>query len=94
MCSSGSSSGAGSVALGGVGEGLILNSGNNGFTRMDLSATLRKENVEVSASLNILRKFVRPSDVLIQPLKGRDVLPDSKQIHGLVVYYFFSWETN
>ena len=55
LCSvSGSASGAERVAMAAHGEGLFFNSSNNGFTRVDLVAPLRKEAISVSASLGTI----------------------------------------
>ncbi|RKO93930.1 Tripeptidyl peptidase II-domain-containing protein, partial [Blyttiomyces helicus] len=35
----------------------------------------------------ILRRFLRPTDSQIAPLKSRDVLPDSRRLHELVLTY-------
>ena len=83
--------------LGGFGAGsgcsdvLSLSSGVHGFTRLDVTSQLRKEDIAPSVSLDTYRKFIRPSaDYLISPLESRDVLPDSKQVHQLALTYSFS----
>jgi tripeptidyl-peptidase-2 len=88
VCSvSGTATGSDLIAAGATGEGLFLNSSNNGFTRLDISATLRKEHISFSASLDTLRRFIRPSESQVKALNSRDVLPDSRQIHELVLSY-------
>ncbi|KAJ3043557.1 tripeptidyl-peptidase II Tpp2 [Rhizophlyctis rosea] len=76
----GSSSGSG-------GDLVYLNSGNHGFSRVDLCAPVRKEVVSPSVSFDTLRRFIRPTESQISPLKSRDVLPDSRQLHQLVLTY-------
>lgn len=88
LCSvTGTATGADRVAAGAYGDGLFLNSSNNGFTRIDISAPLRKEHISFSASLDTLRRFIRPTDSIVKSLKSRDVLPDSRQVHELVLTY-------
>lgn len=39
--------------------------------------------------VDTLRRFIRPKDFQISPLKERDVLPDDRQIHQLSLTYEF-----
>ncbi|KAJ3215161.1 hypothetical protein HK099_006492 [Clydaea vesicula] len=70
-------------------NGLFLNSGNTGFTRIDMMAPIRKEEFSVSPTLSTLRKFVRPNNQKIITLKSRDILPNSKQTFELNLDYEF-----
>ena len=72
---------------GGQSSGLVLNSGLTGFTRVDMLAPLRKEDLSISVSLEKLRKFIRPTEDIVSPLKSRDVLPNLKQVHSLHLSY-------
>ena len=81
-----------SVATGGFGnfsggDLIYLDSGNTGVARCDISAPLRKENIVVSVSLDTLRKSIRPSNAQLSPLKSRDILPDSRRLHQLILTY-------
>ncbi|KAJ3047136.1 tripeptidyl-peptidase II Tpp2 [Rhizophlyctis rosea] len=88
LCSvSGSTSGGLGASSGSGGDLVYLNSGNHGFARVDVSTPIRKEIVSPSVSLDTLRRFFRPTDYQITPLKSRDVLPDSKQVHQLTLTY-------
>lgn len=49
---------------------------------------MRKQEIAVSASLDTLRRFVRPlNDSVILPLKSRDMLPNGKQLFSLNLTY-------
>jgi tripeptidyl-peptidase-2 len=48
---------------------------------------MRRQALSVSASLDTLRRFLRPSDSVISPLKSRDVLPNGKQLMSLNLSY-------
>jgi tripeptidyl-peptidase-2 len=75
---------------GGFSDVLNVTSGSNGFTRVDVAAFLRKIEIVPSASLETLRKVIRPNaDHFLGPLKSRDILSDSKQIHELQLTYSF-----
>ncbi|TPX35306.1 hypothetical protein SmJEL517_g02335 [Synchytrium microbalum] len=72
------------------GSGVLwLNSGNHGFSRLEVRAPIRKEDVQISISLDTLQKSIRPDSCVISPLKSRDVLPDSRQIHQAILTYIF-----
>ncbi|KAJ3099252.1 tripeptidyl-peptidase II Tpp2 [Phlyctochytrium planicorne] len=80
------------LATAGYGEGssgdlIFLNSGNAGLSRCEIAATLRREEIGASVSLDTLRKFIRPNDSSVSPLKSRDVLPDGRTLNQLVVNY-------
>ncbi|KAI9202127.1 subtilase family-domain-containing protein [Polychytrium aggregatum] len=85
VVSSGCALGDSSVTAGGT--NIWLNSGNNGFDRLDIVAGIRKENIALKANLDIHRRSIRPSETLTAPLKSRDVLPDGRQLHELVLTY-------
>ncbi|KAJ3292192.1 tripeptidyl-peptidase II Tpp2 [Borealophlyctis nickersoniae] len=88
LCSvSGSTSGGLGASSGTGGDLVYLNSGNHGFARVDVATPLRKEEVAPTVSLDTLRRFIRPTDSQMSPLKSRDVLPDSRQLHQLVLTY-------
>ncbi|KAJ3081524.1 tripeptidyl-peptidase II Tpp2, partial [Quaeritorhiza haematococci] len=85
-----SSSATGSPTAGTVSGGadhFFLNSGNAGFTRVDVSAPLRREEISPGVTLDTLRKVYRPTDAQISPLKSRDVLPDSRQVNQIILTY-------
>ncbi|KAJ1557325.1 tripeptidyl-peptidase II Tpp2 [Nowakowskiella sp. JEL0078] len=63
--------------------------GASGFARVDLVSGIRREELAYSASIDTLRKFVRPTETSISPLKSRDVLPDSTQVHQAILTYVF-----
>ncbi|TPX63343.1 hypothetical protein SpCBS45565_g06696 [Spizellomyces sp. 'palustris'] len=84
--STGNQGGLGATT-GSGGDLVMLNSGNNGFTRVDLWTGVRKEEISLSVTLDTLRRFIRPNDAIISPLKSRDVLPDTRQLHQLVLTY-------
>ena len=67
----------------------LISSGDAGFTRVDLVTPVRNEDLSPSVSLDTLRKVLRPTESTVSPLKSRDVLPDSKQLHQLVLTYSF-----
>ena len=70
-----------------TGGELLVNSGINGFTRLDLSTPLGKEQISPKMTLDKLAKSFRPTEAAITPLKSRDVLLNSNQIHQLVLSY-------
>ncbi|MCK4341305.1 MAG: S8 family serine peptidase [Phycisphaerae bacterium] len=62
-------------------------------TRMSVETPLRSERVSPKASLNTLRRSVRPSDSEMRPLDGvRDQLPEQRQIYELILTYDFEVE--
>jgi tripeptidyl-peptidase-2 len=64
-------------------------------TRLNLATPLRKERVAPSASLDTLRRPIRPSKADIRPLVGeRDRLPEERQIHELVLTYEFKLDSD
>ncbi|KAJ3325037.1 tripeptidyl-peptidase II Tpp2 [Blyttiomyces sp. JEL0837] len=69
------------------GDLIYLNAGNDGLSRCDLRAPIRAEDIAISVSLDTLRKSLRPTESVITPLKSRDVLPDSRRLHELVLTY-------
>lgn len=75
---------------------LLLNTASHGLARIDVSAPCRAELISPKISLGIdffnldtLRKVLRPSKDILQPLKTRDVLPDTRQVHELILTYEF-----
>ncbi|KAI8925896.1 Tripeptidyl peptidase II-domain-containing protein [Entophlyctis helioformis] len=66
-----------------------INPGSYGFTRVDVSVPIRNETVQPSASFDTLRKTFRPTEYAITPLQSRDVLPDGRQLHQIVLSYTF-----
>lgn len=73
-------------------SGLLTNSSQinlapGGFTRIDSQALLRKQILSPTISLTTVRKEIAPSDVDINPLLSRDVLPDNRQLYELIVTY-------
>ncbi|KAI8995893.1 subtilase family-domain-containing protein [Gaertneriomyces semiglobifer] len=88
QCSFSNNHNSGYGAATGTGGDLVyLNSGNNGFTRVDVCSGIRREEITASATLDTFRRFIRPTDSEVSPLKSRDVLPDSRQVHQLVLTY-------
>ncbi|KAI9346621.1 hypothetical protein BDR26DRAFT_916551 [Obelidium mucronatum] len=72
------------------GDLIFLNSGNTVFTRCDLFSRLRAESIcAPCVVLSALQKSIRPSEASIRVLKGRDVLPDGRQLYQLVLTYPF-----
>lgn len=62
-------------------------------TRINIEAPLRKERVSPKGSLSILRRAVRPSKAEVRPLDGqRDMLPEERQVHELVLTYNFKMD--
>lgn len=67
--------------------------GGNVATRMHVTSPLRRERVKPVASLDTLRRTLRPKTAEIRPLDGyRDKLPEERQIYELVLTYEFSLE--
>ncbi|KAJ3276748.1 tripeptidyl-peptidase II Tpp2 [Terramyces sp. JEL0728] len=64
-----------------------INSGLNGFARLDVFAPLRREEFDPKITFTAVRQTLRPSDCQIAPLQSRDVLPNSLQVHELVLTY-------
>ncbi|KAI9146026.1 subtilase family-domain-containing protein [Paraphysoderma sedebokerense] len=81
--------------LTGVADYVYL-SGGDAVTRLDLVSTVRREDdVTLSGSLDTLRKQIRPNESIIHPLSPiRDVLPDTKLNHNLVMTYSFKVAEN
>nr|KAJ3422634.1 tripeptidyl-peptidase II Tpp2 [Polyrhizophydium stewartii] len=84
---SGTANAGTSVTLGSGGDLQYINPGSHGFTRVDVAAPVRNEELVPSVSLDTLRKTIRPASATISPLKSRDVLPDSRQLHQLVLTF-------
>lgn len=80
-------------------QDLSISSGINGFTRIDASAMIRKQEIAPSVSLgtsyicdqvDTIRRVTMPSEASsIVALKIRDVHPDSRQSHALELTYSF-----
>jgi tripeptidyl-peptidase-2 len=68
---------------------ILVSPGTDGVSRVDLMSVMQKEEISPSAVLDVFRRFVRPKEWTMSPLKERDVLPDSRQIHELVLTYEF-----
>ncbi|KAJ3315943.1 tripeptidyl-peptidase II Tpp2 [Boothiomyces sp. JEL0838] len=64
-----------------------INSGLNGFTRLDAYAPLRREDFAPKITFDAVRQTIRPTDSVVSPLLSRDVLPNGQQIHQLVLSY-------
>ncbi|ORY39823.1 subtilisin-like protein [Rhizoclosmatium globosum] len=73
------------------GDRISLTTGNSTFTRCDLTSRLRNESIAaVSVVLNGLLKTIRPTEASISiARRGRDVLPDGRQLFQLVLGYTF-----
>ncbi|KAI8903216.1 subtilase family-domain-containing protein [Gorgonomyces haynaldii] len=65
---------------------LILSS----FSRLDLSTPLRQEKVDFKLSFDKARKFLVPTEYKSSQLLSRDVLPNTRQLHELVLQYTLS----
>ena len=71
------------------GDSLLINSGNHGFTRLNVFNTIRKEEYNFNLSLDTIRRVLRPlsEPPKIAPLASRDVLPLNKQCHEFILIY-------
>ncbi|KAJ3146766.1 tripeptidyl-peptidase II Tpp2 [Geranomyces variabilis] len=78
---------SGLSATSGSGSELSIVNAAGGFARLDLIAGIRKEQVSAGISLTTLRRNIRPASNTISALKSRDVLPNGKQLHQLVLTY-------
>ncbi|KAI9217072.1 subtilase family-domain-containing protein [Blastocladiella britannica] len=67
-------------------QGLVQ---GDGIARLELVSHVRREDdVTVTAAVEALRKFVRPTSVVISPLSAtRDVTPDTRQVYQIVQSY-------
>ncbi|KAJ3022226.1 tripeptidyl-peptidase II Tpp2 [Thoreauomyces humboldtii] len=72
------------------GSDLTLVNQAGGFARLDYWSALRTETVSASASLDTLRRYVRPSSYVVSALKSRDELPSARQLHQIVLTYTFA----
>jgi tripeptidyl-peptidase-2 len=70
-------------------DSLLINSGNNGFSRLEIFSPLGRETVTPKVTFDTLLQSVRPTDSIVEPLQTRDVLPNSKQVHALVNSYSY-----
>lgn len=62
--------------------------GNVGCTRVTISSPLALERLSPSATLNWVRLAFRPTEVKLEPLgKWRDLLPNGREVHGLLLTY-------
>ncbi|KAJ1338999.1 hypothetical protein BSLG_006138 [Batrachochytrium salamandrivorans] len=86
---SSSTMGGNGVSSGSGGDLIYVNPGSNGFSRIDVVAPIRHESIAPSVSLDTLRKSIHASESALSPLKSRDVLPDTRQLHQLVLTYSF-----
>ena len=69
---------------------LELRPSNYGFTRLDVAAYLRKEDISPSITLDTHRRIIRPlAESTVTSLLSRDVLPNTKQVHQLSLSYSF-----
>jgi len=58
--------------------------------RVDVTATLERQTISPDAKLDVLRRSLRPVKSIIRPLSPeRDLLPDDRLIHELVLTYEF-----
>ncbi|KAJ3325149.1 tripeptidyl-peptidase II Tpp2 [Boothiomyces sp. JEL0866] len=64
-----------------------INSGLNGFTRLDAFAPIRREDFAPKITFDAVRQTLRPSDSFIRPLLSRDILPNGQHIHELILSY-------
>lgn len=95
---SGSNNGS-DAALAAAGGGILINSGVtgisvciltqfSGFTRVDLLAPLRRQNIgQVVCRFEKFRRFQRPDEFTLKPLGSRDILPNGKQLHSAILSY-------
>lgn len=65
--------------------------GGDVIARVDLTTPLRAEEVHPAASLEILRKPIRPAEFQIRPLHERDVLIDGRQSYEMILVYNFKF---
>ena len=87
LCNSSSQTQSIRGCTGVAGGELSLNSGFNGFTRLDIFTPMSKQQISSKVTLDKVTKHIRPSEYLISPLKSRDVLINSNQIHELLLSY-------
>jgi tripeptidyl-peptidase-2 len=60
-------------------------------TRLDIASIRREDSLNVSVSLNKLRKYIRPSEANITPmLPDRDLLPTTRLLYQLILSYNFT----
>ncbi|KAI8919806.1 subtilase family-domain-containing protein [Powellomyces hirtus] len=78
---------AGLSVTSGSGGDLACVSAAGGFARLDFFAGVRREEVKAGLSLGSLRRYIRPTNYVISALKSRDILPNTKQLHQLVLTY-------
>eukprot|EP01063_Lacrimia_lanifica_P001405 TRINITY_DN10711_c0_g2_i1.p1 TRINITY_DN10711_c0_g2~~TRINITY_DN10711_c0_g2_i1.p1 ORF type:complete len:1321 (+),score=563.72 TRINITY_DN10711_c0_g2_i1:40-4002(+) len=64
--------------------------GAYGYARVDVAAPLRQESVDVSCSLTGHLRGFHPKTAVVKALGERDLFPDARQLHELVLEYEFS----
>jgi tripeptidyl-peptidase-2 len=74
-------------ASGGHADTVLVNCGNDGFARVDLWSTLRKEECDFKVTFETVRKSISPKSTRVTALKSRDVLPDGMQLYEFVGVY-------
>lgn len=68
----------------------IFLDGANTWTRIQVTSALDEETIQPKASLDVLRKTVRPAEAQIRTLPGpRDQLPDERQLKQIILTYQF-----
>jgi tripeptidyl-peptidase-2 len=72
-----------------AGGELLLSTASSGVSRLDVYCPIRREEIAPKITLNTLRSVVKSSDQSIAPLKSRDLLPDGKQLHELILTFTF-----
>ncbi|KAJ3367562.1 tripeptidyl-peptidase II Tpp2, partial [Kappamyces sp. JEL0680] len=77
-------------AASGNGGNLLLGSGLDGITRLDIQAPIRRETISPKLELTSSRTTLRSTNQELSPLGERDVLPTGKRVHQLVLTYSFA----
>jgi tripeptidyl-peptidase-2 len=61
--------------------------GDAAMTRLAVSSQIRPEVIDPSGSLDVLRWAVAPSEVIVEPLGSRDLLPEGRQVYQVILEY-------
>ncbi|KAJ3127781.1 tripeptidyl-peptidase II Tpp2 [Nowakowskiella sp. JEL0407] len=80
--------GGGLSGAGGGGLGSAIWMSGGAGCRADVIG-MGKEDIGYSVNIDSLRKFIRPTESKIQPLKSRDIIGDSLQLFEAVLTYSF-----
>ncbi|ORX58714.1 subtilisin-like protein, partial [Hesseltinella vesiculosa] len=92
-----------SLEFHGVQVGGCLTTGNKNVikldpevTRLDICAPIRREeDLSISVNFSSLRKFIRPTEAVLAPLKAdRNTLPTTRILYGLTLTYDFKVDAN